>query len=83
MASRFVEADKGFLEELRNTSEKKNTKRSRDYWTNIFQQWTETRGKTEQLESYEVPELNEVLAQFFAELRTEKRKVASIILPFM
>ena len=30
-----------------------------------------TGGKKEQLESYEVPELNEALAQFFAELRTE------------
>ena len=56
------------------TSKNKNAKRSRDYWTNIFQQWTKTRGKNEQLESYEVPELNEALAQFFAELRTENEK---------
>ena len=74
MASRFVEADEGFIEELRNTSENKNTIRSWDYWTNIFQQWTKTREKNEQLESYEVPELNEALAQFFAELRTENKK---------
>ena len=73
MASRFVEADEGFIEELRNTSENKNT-RSWDYWTNIFQQWTKTREKNEQLESYEVPELNEALSQFFAELRTENEK---------
>ena len=33
-----------------------------------------TRGKNEQLESYEVPELNEALAQFFAELRKENGK---------
>ena len=71
MASRFVEADEGFIQELRNTSENKNTKRSRDYWTNIFQQWTKTRGKNEQLESCEVPELNEALAQFFGVLKTE------------
>ena len=31
-------------------------------------------GKYEQLESYEVPEVNEVLAQFFAELRTENER---------
>ena len=66
MASRFYEANEEFIEELRNTSENKNTKRSRDYWTTIFQQWAKTRGKNEQLESYEVPELNEALAQFFA-----------------
>ena len=71
MASHFVEADEEFIEELRNPSENKNTKRSTDYWTNIFQQWAKTRGKNEQLESYEVPELNEALAQFFAELRKE------------
>ena len=67
MAFRFVEADEEFIEELRNTSENKNTERSTDYWTNILQQWAKTRGKNEQLESYEVPELNEPL----------------IILPFM
>ena len=35
-----------------------------DYWTNIFQHWAKTRGKNEQLESYEVPELNEALDNF-------------------
>ena len=74
MASRFVEADEEFKEELGNTSENKNTKRSTDYWTNIFQQWARTRGKNEQIESYEVPELNEPLAQFFAELKKENGK---------
>ena len=61
MASRFVEANEDLMVELRNTSETKNTKRSTGYWTNIFQQWVKTRGKNEQLESYEVPELNEAL----------------------
>ena len=50
------------------------TQRIRDYWANIFQQWTKTRGKNEQLESDEVPELIEALAQFFTELRTENEK---------
>ena len=63
MASRFVEADEEFIEELRNTSENKNTKRSMDNRTN-FQQWAKTRGKNEQLESYEVSELNEALDNF-------------------
>ena len=69
MASRFVEANEDLMVELRNTSETKNTKRSTGYWTNIFQQWVKTRGKNEQLESYEVesyevPELNEALDNF-------------------
>ena len=74
MASRFLETDEEFIEELRNTSENENTKRITDYWTNIFQQWAKTRGKNEQLESYGVPELNEALAQFFSELRKENGK---------
>ena len=45
MASRFVETDEEFIEELRNTSENKNTKRRTDYWTKIFQQWAKTSGK--------------------------------------
>ena len=64
MASRFVETDGEFIEELRNTSDNKNTKRSTDYWTNIFQQWAKTREKNERLESYEVPELNEARDNF-------------------
>ena len=64
MASRFVEADEEFIEELRNTSGNKNTKRSTGYWTNIFQQWEKTRGRNRQLKSYEVPELNKGLDNF-------------------
>ena len=63
MAFRFVKADEEFIEELRNTSENKNT-RSTEYWTNIFQQWAKTRGKNEQLESFEGPELNEAVDNF-------------------
>ena len=72
MASCFVEVDEEFIEELKNISENKNTKRSTDYWTNIFQQWAKTRGKNEQLESYEVPQLKEALAQFFCQAEEEK-----------
>ena len=64
MASRFIETDEEFIEELRNTSENKNTKRRSDYWTNIFQLWAKTRGKKEQFKSYEVPELNKALDNF-------------------
>ena len=45
MASRFVEANEEFIEELINASENKNTKRSTEYWTNIFHQWAKTSGK--------------------------------------
>ena len=61
MASRFVETDEEFIEELRNTIENKNTKRSTDYWTKILgkDEW-----KNEQLQSYQVPEINEDLNNF-------------------
>ena len=62
MASRFVEADEEFIEE--RSSENKSTKKTTDYWTSIFQQWAKTRGENEQLESYEVPEINEALDNF-------------------
>ena len=64
MTSRFAEVDEEFIYKLRKISEDKNTKRRTDYWTNIFQQWVKTRGKSEQLECYEVPELNEALDNF-------------------
>ena len=49
----------------------KNTKRSTDYWKGIFEKWARIRGKEEQLERYDFPELNEALSQFYAELRKE------------
>ena len=64
MAARFVEADEELIE---RESENKST----DYWTGIFQRWAKTRGKEEQLESDKIPELNEALSQFHAELRKE------------
>ena len=55
MTFRFVEADEKFIEELKNTTENKT-------------QWAKTRGKNEQLESCEVPQLNEATTQCFTEL---------------
>ena len=71
MACRFIEADDELIELLKCESENKNTKRSTGYWKRIFEKWAKTRGKEEQLESYDIPELNEALSQFYAELRKE------------
>ena len=71
MACRFIEADDELMELLKSESEIKNTKRSTDYWKGIFEKWAKTRGKKEQLESYHIPELNDALSQFYAELRKE------------
>ena len=62
MASRFVEAHEEFIEETQVRT--KVQKKRRDCWTKIFQQWAKTRGKNEQLESYEVLEINEALDNF-------------------
>ena len=59
--------DDEFIEELRNTSENKNTKRSTDYWTKIFQQSAKTRGKMTNLKATKYQSLTK----------------SSIILPFM
>lgn len=56
---------------MKTESEKKNSKRSTDYWKGIFEKWAETRGKEEKLESYDIPELNDALSQFYVELRKE------------
>ena len=71
MAFRFIEADDELIELLKRESENGNTKRSKDYWTGIFEKWAKTRGKEEQLESYDITELNEALSQFYLELRKE------------
>ena len=71
MACRFIEADEELIELLKTESENKNTKRSTDYWKGIFEKWAKTRGKEEKLESYDIPELNDALSQFYAELRKE------------
>ena len=71
MACRFIEADEELVEVLKTESENKNSKRSTDYWKGIFEKWAEIRGKEEKLESYDIPELNDALSQFYAELRKE------------
>ena len=71
IACRFIEADEELIELLKIESENKNTKRSTDYWKGIFEKWARIRGKEEQLERYDFPELNEALSQFYAELRKE------------
>ena len=63
MASRFVEADEDFIEELKHGNENKNAKRSTLYWTGVFKQWAVTRDKNEQIDSYQVSQLNETIAQ--------------------
>ena len=83
MASRFVEADEEFNEELGNKSEYKNTKRSTDYWTNIFQQLAKTRGKICNLKATKYHSLTRRSPNFLLSGGRKMVKIAWIILPFM
>ena len=71
MACGFIEADEELIELLKSESETKNTQRSTDYWKGIFEKWERITWKEEQLENYDLTQLNEVLSQFYAELRKE------------
>ena len=74
MASRFVEADEEFNEELKNTSDNKNTKRSTDYWTKTLSNNGQRQGeKISNLKATKY-QSNEALVQFFAQLRKENGK---------
>ena len=67
MAARFVEADEELIELLKEKVKIKAQTTEQE----LFQKWAKTRGKEEQLESDKIPELNEALSQFYAELRKE------------
>ena len=68
-ASRFVEADEEFIEELKTPVKTKTRKETQTTGLTFFNNGQRREEKNEQLASYEVPQLNDALAQFFAELR--------------
>ena len=39
MASYFEIVDEEYIEELKDNSENENTKKSTDYWKNVFKKW--------------------------------------------
>ena len=39
MASRFEIVDGEYIEELKDNSENENTKKSTEYWKNVFKKW--------------------------------------------
>ena len=43
MASPFEIADEEYIEELKDKSENKNTKKSTEYWKNVFKKWANER----------------------------------------
>ena len=70
MASRFQKVDEEYIEELKDKSENENTKKSTEYWKNVFKMWANERDVQANLEEYE-GDVDQTLSQFYAELRKE------------
>lgn len=71
MASRLEIVDEKYIEELKDKSENENTKKSTEYWKNVFKKWANERNYETNLEEYESDVLDQTLSQFYAELRKE------------
>lgn len=71
MVSRFEIVDEKYIEELKDMSENENTRKSTEYWKNVFKKWANEKSFQANLEEYESDVLDRTLAQFYAELRKE------------
>ena len=71
MASRFEKVDNDFFEKLKEMSENENTKSSTEYSKNVFKKWATERNVNVNLEEYGCEALDQMLSQFYAELRKE------------
>ena len=69
MASRFGVADSDVIQDLKASSENRNTRKSTNLWVGVFKKWAAYRNMGENLETYKVEELDEVLSRFYAEVR--------------
>ena len=58
MASRFEVVDEEYIEELNE-----NTKKSTEYWKNVFKMWANERNFQANLEEYESDVLDQTLSQ--------------------
>ena len=71
MASRFEIVDQQYIQELKEKTENENTKKSTEYWKNVFKKWANERNLQPNLEDYQSDVLNRTLSQFYAKLRKE------------
>ena len=70
MADRFPVLDSSAILKISGDCEKsKNTKFSTNTWVNTYRSWAKVRGNMEQMEKYSAKELNNVLGQFYGEIR--------------
>ena len=71
MASCFEIVDEEYIEELKDKSENEITRKSTEYWKNVFKKWANNRQFQANLEEYVSDVFDQTLAQFYAELRKE------------
>jgi hypothetical protein len=61
MASRFVVTDNNVTEELRTSSENSSTRKSTNLLVGVFKKWAALRNIGEDMETYEVQELDKFI----------------------
>ena len=69
--SRFQLLSSEDLKKLSNSAENNNTKKSTQTWINCFEVWAKQRHVNVNLWEYIPSELNNVLSQFYAEMRKQ------------
>ena len=73
MESRFEIVDEKYIEELKGKSENENTRKSTEYWKNVFKKWANERNFQANLEKYESDVLDQTLSQFSCRVTKRKR----------
>ena len=69
--SRFSLATENTIEELKNSSKNANTTKSTTFWFNVLTKWCRERQFSEKIEEYEPADLNNLLEQFYAEVKNK------------
>ena len=74
MVSHFHTTSSAEIQTLKDKTRNKNTDHSTNTWTRIFKAWASERGQNEELSLYIPSDLDEVLVNFYAELRKADRQ---------
>ena len=69
MASGFHTTSGTEIQTLKDKTKNKNTDHSTHTWTRIFKAWASERGQNKELSSYVPSDLDEVLVNFYTEVR--------------
>ena len=70
MASRLEIVDEKYIEELNDNNESENTRKSTEFWKNVFKKWANERNFQVNLEEYDSDVLDQTLPHFYAEQKT-------------